>query len=191
MKIQSVTSLIIALSLSACGGGGGGGGGGPGGLVLAVSGAQVSLTGTYTTGCRTKSGIDTIEDMVISGSSWSYTRTSYGTADSSCGGAGTTTATGAGTSSTGATGAITGWTEDDGLTPATAPTAADLSGPLSDTEAYTSLTLTVTAASGAFPWAVTDVVPYFYIVDDTGAANILYIPDSATTATPSGSFTKT
>jgi len=68
--------------------------------------------------------------------------------------------------------------------------AADALGALSDTESFTALTLTVTAASGAFPWAVSDVVDYFYIVDDTGVANVLYVPDTMTTASPSGSYTK-
>lgn len=165
--------------------------------VITVSGAQVSLNGTYTTGCRTKSGVDVIEGIVINGGTWTYARDSYTTSDGSCGGTATTASSIIATlSSSGAAGAIAGWS-DSGVT-ATAPTAADSSGPLSNTESYTVLTLTATAVTGTGAYTLAsagDTVNCYYIFDDTGLPNRLYIPDfnavdHMLSATPSGSFMK-
>lgn len=165
--------------------------------VLTVSGIQVSLDGSYTTGCRTKSGIDVVEGVVINGTTWSYARSSYSTNDGSCAAGETLAATVIATiSAPGSTSAITGWT-DSGVATA-APTAVDLSGPLSDTESYTVLSLTTAAATGGGAYtlaAMGDSVSFYYIVDDTGLANVMYIPDfdaanHMLSATPSGNFIK-
>ncbi len=198
MIFQRITAVLFVLALSACGGGGAGGGGGGSTpiSVITVSGVQTSLDGTYTTFCRTKSGVDVVEGLIISGGNWAYTRYSYTTIDGSCG-AGETLASSvlAALSATGTTGAIAGWTESGN--PAAAPPASG-GGLLNDTESYTQLSLTaatVTVAGTYTLGAMGDTVDFYYIVDDTGANDILYIPDfdavnPMVSATSSGSFTR-
>ena len=142
--------------------------------VIGVSGVTVGLNGTYSTGCYTTGGgsTSTKEDVVISGSTWTNTTTDY--TDSTCVAgpdAGAITATiGAGSDLT-----IAGWKDGSGSI-VSAPTAADGSGLLSDTEPFTPLTVTVTAVTGNYVGQVPVgyVAPLFYIVDDTGTNNMLY-----------------
>lgn len=190
--------VLFLLALSACNSGGGGSGGGSTSLsVITISGVQASLNGTYTTGCRTKSGVDVVEGLVINGTNWSYARSAYSTSDGSCSAGETLDSTIIATiSASGATSAITGWS-DSGLATA-APMAADASGSLSNTESYTALSLTAMAVTGAGAYnlgTMGDSVNFYYIVDDTGLSSILYIPDfdavdPMVSATPSGNFVK-
>jgi len=202
--ITRLLAVLIVLALSACNTSNSNTptipGSGTPVKALTVKGAMVSLDGTYANatlnGCRTKSGIDVREAVVISGSVWTYTRFSYSTTDGSCSAGETQVAGIVATLSSSSTGAITGWS-DSGIA-TTAPTAADASGPLSNTESYTTLSLTATIVTGAGAYNMAtagDSINFFYIIDDTGAANILYIPDlnaanPMLSATPSGNFIK-
>jgi len=139
--------------------------------VIGVSGVPVVLSGTYSTGCYGTNGGSVLEGLVISGNTWNYTQTSY--TDGACS-AGAVVSTAAATLTASADQSITGWF--DGNASAAAPTAADGSGPLSDTEPFTPLLLTVTNVTGSFVGQVAagDTSPLFYVVDDTGVNNILY-----------------
>lgn len=145
---------------------------------ITVSGNTVSLDGTYTTGCHERNGgADSAkEDLQIAGNIFTYTNTDYsGPVCATTVETGTLTAT----MTAGTTSAITGWV-DGGGSPATAPMAADSSGPLSDTEAFTPIAVTVTSVTGTiFGPTVTEGYEskLFYIIDDTGANNIMYRDD--------------
>ncbi len=145
--------------------------------VISVSGVMVSLDGSYSTDCVDRSlegGSDYYKSTkTISGSSLVGRSAEY--SDSACT-AETDFGTVEGTISAGNISAITGWI---GITGG-APTASDGSGPLSDTEAVTLLTVTVTAVSGfnaGLPLGT--AIPVFYVVDDTGVKNIHYEDDDA------------
>ena len=139
--------------------------------VIGVSGVTVGLNGTYSTVCYGSNGGSTLESIVISGNTWNYTQTTY--TDGACS-AGADVGTAAATLTASADQSITGWY--DGNASATAPTAADGSGPLSNTEPFTPLLVTITGVTGSFVGGISagDTSPLFYIVDDTGANNILY-----------------
>lgn len=182
---------IMTLVLSACGGGGSAQvtvTSTTGISVAAVSGGTVTLDGTYSTGCYGAGANFVKEDLVISGNTWNYVMGEYNS--STC----TTTVNAGAISATLATSAtgnvtITGWVDGMGAT-TTAPTAADGSGPLSNSETVTPLDLTVVSASGSMNAPVGATFPMFYVVDDTAANTVLYrdYQYSAGTGTVAGNF---
>ena len=131
--------------------------------VTTVSGNTMNLDGSYSTGCYGTSAPYTEELLVILGTSWSYTQNEHQTAD--CSDAATTAfALPAIPISAGGPGAISGWS--DGTDAIVAPPTAADGSTLSNTEAYTSLTLTI-------PGGATNTM--FYIVDDTNIAAGTYV----------------
>ena len=147
--------------------------------VVAVSGAMVSLDGSYSTGCVDRSlqggGGFYKDDTIIAGSTMTVSGAEYN--DDACtvaidsGGAVVTLATGA-------TSAITGWIGTGGAGGPDVPNAADGSGALGTTEAVTLLTGTVVSGTG---WnaglSVGMNIPLFFVLDDTGAKKVLYEDD--------------
>lgn len=145
--------------------------------VIAVSGATVTLDGTYTSGCvdRSLEGGSGyyLDSGTITGSSLNVSAAEY--SDAACT-VETDSGTLTGTLSVGSTSAISGWTGNG----SSAPIASDASGPLSNTEAVTLLTLKNISGTGfnagipaGFELAL------FYVVDDTGAKKVLYEDDDA------------
>ncbi len=145
--------------------------------IVTVSGSTHALNGAYSTGCYTTNGgsASVKEDLTITGTTWSYTSTEY--TDDACS-ASPTEGTATATLTSGSDSNIVGWYDGSG-SPATAPDAADGSGPITAT-AFTPLELTITAVTGSFVGGINigEVAPLFYIVDDTGAKAILYRDNS-------------
>lgn len=151
--------------------------------VTTISGVQVSLDGSYITGCHDNGGGNSIEEfLAIASDVWTYTARKY-TGNTTCAGTpatiqkvvATLTATAGGDK------AIVGWVEGNDNAVA-APAAADASGPLSDTEPYTPMTIVVTSSedpSIAVGFTNTNL---YYIVDDKGAKLRLYRDGDATHA---------
>jgi len=144
--------------------------------IVTISGGTHELNGTYTTGCH-GDGDDSVEEILVySGTTWNYTSTLYmNVAD--CSGTGIPSTLKA-TISAGAELAITGWVDGTGSS-ATAPGAEDSVTTITDTEAFTPLSLTITEVGGAFAGQITVgfTTQLFYIVDDTGANPVLYRDD--------------
>ena len=152
--------------------------------VITVSGETVILDGTLARPCDTRpageGGNDYLITESISGLSGVLTEFSYTSIDGSCTGAETVDVVIDVTFTRGDVMAITGWLDLD-ETIAPAPSAQDASGPLSDNESVTSLTLTIDLITPPDPGTpVGTEVPWFYVVDDTvPSAPVLYgISDS-------------
>ena len=161
--------IIVALgTISIIGSGGGGNGDDPPAapLVLAVSGAEISLDGTWMRPCESGGGVDndTGNTHVFSGASVIITEYSYTSTDGSCTGTETVDRVFDVTFSTGAVTAITGWVDFSGTT-VSPPQAQDGSGALSNTESVTSLTYTVNSDTGGIPPGTQ--ADKFFVVDDT------------------------
>lgn len=159
-------------------------------MIIAVSGNMIDLTGTWETACRTDmtEGTDTDEEIVFDDDTETYNHYSYTSSDGSCTGTqsvdyGHAATVVADTSNS----AITGWRNGMG-DPAAAPTAADNSGPLSDTEAFTNLEFTLTSLNNISDVAVGDTVNFVYVVDDTGATPIIYRGDYDDPANKTGPY---
>lgn len=148
--------------------------------VVAVSGAMVSLDGSYSTGCVDRSlqggGGFYKDETIIVGSTMTVSGAEYSdaacTAETDSGGAVVTLAT------TGVTSAITGWIGAGDGGGVFIPQAADGSGGLSTTEAVTPLTATVVSGTG---WnaglSVGMNINLFFVVDDTGVNKVIYEDD--------------
>jgi len=148
--------------------------------ITTVSGGTLSLTGSYASACYDNGGTFQIDTHTWTGANLTYNQKTY--TASGCATLATSTDLFTATAVAGSNSAISSWV--DGMsTTTTAPTAADASGPLSDTEAYTAITVTIVTADGSSGISVGTVATTFYIVDDTGTSLILYRDDSATTAT--------
>ncbi len=168
MKFRSIFALtaaaaVAATMLTACGSGDSDGSG-TAVSIIAVSGGNIELTGTYKSTCyeNWNNGVSTgtysQETKVFSGNTMDSYEHEFATVD--CSGTGTETGSWPGiTLSAGATTTISGWSDGMG-DPATAPTAADGSGALSANEPYTPLTITYLGQ--------TEVL--FFIADDTAVA---------------------
>lgn len=142
--------------------------------VATISGVTAGLNGTYSTGCHGDGGGSVNETLEIAGNTWNYTSTGYASAD--CSGTGTDS-TIAATISADADTAITGWVDGVGDS-VPGPDAADASGAIGDSETVTPLTATISASTGDFAGIPANTTsPLFYVVDDTGANNILYRDD--------------
>jgi hypothetical protein len=180
-------SIIPILLLSACGGGGGGTPPAdnnttpppPAALeVMNVSGTTTVLDGTWQSPCLTLGTDSERSTMTISGTTMT-TKSDSWTGNTSCAGVATTTtsSTATGTVNPSAA-AIAGWDTLDlvslATSTATAPNAADGSGPLSDNEPFSIIDYTVTASTGSQAPAVGSTGTSAYVVDDTGAYPILY-----------------
>ena len=186
--LKIIIPAIALLFINACSsssstsGGGAGAGGGGGGVattvdVITVSGATVPLTNVYSTGCYvTGASTSSFETLTVTFGLWAYSKANY--SDTNCL-TNTSEGTVAGALVAGNVSAMTGWVNGGGGGPATAPTAADSSGPLSDTESFTALTLTVTDSTGDFAASILvgNVINLYYIVDDTGTKTVLYRDD--------------
>ena len=139
--------------------------------VAAHSGIDAGLDGTYTTGCYLGGSGTVNEDLRILGNTWNYTINDFTSID--C-----TTAPTAGTISgtfviDGADTDTTGWVDDSGIG-ANAPLAAIDDGSFLDPiETITPLLITISGATGSLS-ATSGTTSFFYVVDDTGADNILY-----------------
>lgn len=140
--------------------------------VAAHSTIDAGLDGTYTTGCYVNSsGVSYNEDLRIRGNTWNYTINDFGL--SYC-----TAAPIAGTISgtfriDGADIPITGWIDNLGNSIFVPPdTADDSANTLSLTEPVTPLLITISGATGSL--ATSGTSSFFYVVDDTGADNVLY-----------------
>ncbi|MDH5423748.1 MAG: hypothetical protein OEY29_01990 [Gammaproteobacteria bacterium] len=147
--------------------------------VLSISGAMVSLDGTYDTGCVDRSlegGSGYYRDTtIISGNILSNSGAEY--SDSACT---LDEVPGALTGSIAVTGttAITGWTGAGDMTGAFIPEAADGSGPIGTSESVTTLAVTVSSATGYNAGIPANfAAPIFFVVDDTGAKKVLYEDD--------------
>ena len=157
--------------------------------VVTISGVTTGLNGTYSTGCYGNANPYTEETLVVSGNTWNYTNTTY--TDVGCTAGAAVFGTISGTIAASVESAITGWVNGNG-DPDLPPITANFSGPLSETESFTTLTLTISAGTGEFSAIPANTTgPLFYVVDDTGTNNILYRDDdfengsnSASTADP-------
>lgn len=151
--------------------------------VTTISGVQTSLDGSYVTGCHDSSGGNSTEEfLTIAGSVWTYSAKRY-IGNATCTGSPATDqeVVATLTATTGADKAIVGWLDGD-KNAVPAPTAADASGSLSDTEAYTPMTIVVTnSEDSSIPVGTTNTNLY-YIVDDKGAKLRLYRDSDATHA---------
>ena len=163
------STIIIAgmLLLNACSGSSG-----TTVTIATESGGVASLAGTYTTVCYPTGGGVTsgLDVIVVSGDVLTMTVTTF--TDNLCS-AGADESTLTGTIVTGTDSNITGWVDGAGA-PVTAPFAFDgLGGTISETAAFTPITLTATLVTNAFTGFPS---PYqmFFIVDDTGVIDILY-----------------
>lgn len=170
--INTATLFTLCLGLFACGSSGDGAG--PSISVIAVSGATITLDGEYKSGCLPVEGGGgfNVESLTVSGNIVIATTTDYGS-DSTC-----TTSTDLGTFTAtiavdGANSAITGWVDGTG-SDSPPPEAAGGSGPLSNTEPFTPLTLTITAITGSKEGDALPTFKIFFIIDNTGTANVLY-----------------
>jgi hypothetical protein len=150
-------------------------------MVLTISGGMVALTGNYQSegGCHASSGGgSTRETLEVSGNQWHYDSADYSSGD--CTGVAVDSSSIDATIVVAGTAAITGWV-DSSEAPEVAPPALDGSGPLSDTESYTNLTLTITAVVNNAGISVGDTADIYYIVDDTGATGLKLWRDKTAT----------
>jgi len=149
----------------------------------AVSGNQVGLNGSYQTGCHASSAPtdSTSEFLVISDITWTYTKNDFTGTTACIGSPATTTVVTATLSANAIDSAIVGWEDGDGAS-TTAPMASDNSGLLSDTEAFTPLSLLVTASTDPSISVGATVNDLYYVIDDTGTTLILYRDSDATHA---------
>jgi len=148
-------------------------------FVIAVSGSLVGLNGTYAPDCIPEFGGGSFKEIwVIHGNTINTTTTEYESSD--C----TTVTTVSTLSATfelaGTDINIVGWVDDQGNNPLAPLTANNSDGDarLSDTESVSPLEATIIATTGPRPGpSAGSIVPIFFVVDDTGANNILYGAD--------------
>ena len=140
-------------------------------FVAAHSATDAGLDGTYSTGCVGS----TIEDLVILGNKWDYTKTEYTSSDCSTS---ATVGTISGTFKIDGNVIDATWVDSSGVPLTVPPLAAIGDGStLNPTESVTPLLLTIYNATGSlFPISGTSfgTSSFFFVVDDTGANNILY-----------------
>ena len=131
---------------------------------ITISGVTASYQGTYVRACHDNGdGTSNILTDVVSGTTLTETTTDF---------AGSTTCSTTGIDDAGVTvtlsatldTAITGWKDAVGAPVAGGPTTADGLGPIGDTVAATSYTMTFTGGS----------IKLFFVVDDTGTAERWY-----------------
>ena len=139
--------------------------------VAAHSTIDAGLDGTYTTGCYSGGAGIVNEDLRVRGNTWNYTNTEYASIDCS-----TVLTVGTISGTFRIDGAVidtTGWVDDLG-NGATAPLAAIGDGSfLYPIETVTPLLLTISGATGSLS-GTSGTSSFFYLVDDTGADNVLY-----------------
>ncbi len=160
-------------------------GGGASLEIITVSGNFMALDGTYNI-CyaRTDPGIaSTLDEVIISGSSFSMTSQDYSLAGCSAPIDGTSSAAQATISTTGTTAALTDWV--DGQQNSVAPPVAVDGSALPANAEYTVMSVTISGTpTGNFSGIpVGTPITIFYVVDDTGtstgAAPVLYRDDDA------------
>ncbi len=141
--------------------------------VIGVSGNKIDLIGIWETACYGSS--PERRDVVVFGEpNIMLTGYTYTTTDLSCGGVETVDwSDSASLKIASSTSAISAWQDGAGMS-TSAPTAADNSGPLSDTESFTELTATITELTDTNKGSIGDVAKIFYIVDDTSTPAIMY-----------------
>ncbi len=144
-------------------------------FVAAHSGTDAGLDGTYSTDCYASGSEFFNEDLVISGNQWDYTNTEYLSIDCLTE---LSVSTISGTFELDGTAlSITDWVDNAGASvpvpPDTADTDDDEAITLSSTESVTPLLLTISNATGSF-FPSPDTSSFFFVVDDTGANNVLY-----------------
>ena len=145
--------------------------------VTTISGVKITLAGAYKTSCLNDgSGNGFIETINFDGASWSFTAEAW-SGDPLCSNSPTTTESVSASSTENTSDiSITGWVLSVGSA-ATPPVASDSSGPLSNTESVTPITVIITESGFGFPIGGSGSL--FYVVDDTTASTILYQDDDA------------
>jgi len=189
MKINTTISVlaatILVYGLTGCGGDSGSSSSSSPASVVGASGAAFTFDGTWKSSCiSVGNGVDEDASVVFTGAGGSIDTFQYSSTDLSCTGTVTTVGTETISLATGAVEAITGWETLAGAV-ATAPAAQDGSGPLSTTESFTRLTVTVltTTIPGDIAGSTFEAS---MIVDDTGTPvvgyTVNYVTGGASTA---------
>ena len=162
-----ILAMVLALALSACSDSDSPSGGSSSGSITAnsVSGAGVTLSGTWTL-CYDNAGSDTMEIQVFSGTTLTISESTWTSADGSC-----TITEIADPSPIEVTNlandidvTMLGWSDRNTTSFVTTPTAADGTTIISDTPIYSGV-------SGTFSGSTAYLV---FFVDDTGSSQLLY-----------------